>query len=94
VNRMQTVLLVSSVVVEESSDFAVAFDYDSGRTFILNRPASTVIRVLHNPKSIEDIVDLLSSMFPDAGRDVIESGIVRFLNSLEGYGLLREAGDV
>lgn len=92
-DHMRTELLVSSVVVEESSDFAVAFDYDAGRTFVLNRPASVVIRLLHDPISVEDIVGLLSTMFPDAGSDVVRSDIISFLDSLKEFNLLREAGD-
>ncbi len=80
------------VHVRQIDDQAFLADPDTDVLFHLNPVGTAVWRLLEQPTTAKDIVNLLVEAFPDAGREQITSDVSSLLDQLSHNGLTSVTG--
>ena len=75
-------LINPSIVYREEENGAFLFDPDTGNLKFMNRAACEVYQFLQSRHSIDDIVEMLSKVYPEVDTDQLRSDTTVILDSL------------
>ena len=77
-----------NIVYREEEDGAFLFDPDTGNLKYMNRSGKETYLMLTGQTDVNQVIDRLLVIFPDAGRQRIEKDMEVFLKELEENGFI------
>ena len=82
------VSLIEDCVLEENESFGVLFDFQNGRTFMVNGTGVSILRLLKNPTTLPMILKNINSTSSIDSIQRIENDIHSFITTLLRLGLV------
>lgn len=79
----------SGIIVKSLDDEVLLIDEVTDSIFNLNQMGTAVWNLLNEPRTIEEIVEVLQAAFPDVSTEIIAEDTNQLLNRLVDKGLLQ-----
>ncbi|NNK58697.1 MAG: PqqD family protein [Desulfofustis sp.] len=79
----------SGIIIKSLDDEVLLIDEVTDSIFNLNQMGTAVWNLLNEPRTIEEIVEVLQAAFPDVSTEIIAEDTNQLLNRLVDKGLLQ-----